>query len=129
MASVIYLDTHVLAWAFAGRTDLFPPGVRALLDEHDLLASPAAVLELQYLFEIGRTAEPAHTVVEVLEKEIGLKICDLPFRQVAEVALTQSWTRDPFDRLLVSQAALREAPFLTKDGDIRDHYSRAVWGS
>lgn len=33
MASLIYLDTHVVAWMFAGRTDLIPAGVQALLDQ------------------------------------------------------------------------------------------------
>src|SRR4051794_3725648 len=106
MAPLIYLDTHVVAWMFAGRTELIPESVRVLLDEHDLMISPAVKLELQYLFEIRRTAEPAKTVVETLTREVGLRVCDLPFAEVVEVALAQSWTRDPFDRLIVSQAAL-----------------------
>lgn len=127
MASLIYLDTHVVAWMFAGRTDLIPEKARLLLDQHDLLISPAVKLELQYLFEIRRTAEPAKTVLEALSREVGLKVCDLPFAEVVEVALAQSWTRDPFDRLIVSQAALRGAPLVSKDQDIRDHFPQAVW--
>lgn len=127
MASVIYLDTHVVAWMFAGRTDLIPDSVRILLDQHDLLISPAVKLELQYLFEIRRTAEPAKTVIEALAREVGLRVCDLPFAEVVEVALGQSWTRDPFDRLIVSQATLRGATLITRDGDIRDHFPQAVW--
>ena len=71
MAPLIYLDTHVVAWMFAGRTDLIPEKARALLDQHDLLISPAVKLELQYLFEIRRTAEPAKTVLEALSREVG----------------------------------------------------------
>ena len=128
MAPLIYLDTHVAAWLFAGRTDLLPAGVQAALEDSDLLISPAVVLELQYLFEIQRTAEPARVVVETLRREVGLEVCDLPFVQVAETALEQSWTRDPFDRLLVSQAILRGAPLLTRDRNIRDNCSLARWG-
>jgi PIN domain nuclease of toxin-antitoxin system len=91
------------------------------------MISPAVTLELQYLFEIRRTAEPARTVIETLTREVGLKVCDLPFAEVAEVALAQSWTRDPFDRLIVSQAALRGAALVSKDQDIRDHFQQAVW--
>lgn len=108
MAPLIYLDTHVAAWLFAGRTDLLPQTVWTLLDEHDLLVSPAVKLELQYLYEIGRTAEPARVVIEALGRDLGLKVCDLPFPDVAEIAVDQAWTRDPFDRLIVSQAMLRE---------------------
>ena len=128
MAPLIYLDTHVAAWMYAGRIDLLPAGVQSLLEEHDLLISPAVELELQYLFEVRRTAEPAATVVAALEREVGLTVCDLPFRKVVEVALTQSWTRDPFDRLIVSQAALRGLSLLNKDRLIRESFSPAVWG-
>jgi PIN domain nuclease of toxin-antitoxin system len=127
MAPLIYLDTHVVTWMFAGRLDLFPVQVRGLLDSSDLLISPAVQLELQHLFEIRRTAEPAKVVFESLAREVGLKVCDLPFPDVAEIALSLDWTRDPFDRLLVSQAELRQTPLITKDRHIRDHFPRAVW--
>jgi PIN domain nuclease of toxin-antitoxin system len=127
VAALIYLDTHIVAWLFAGRIELLPPAVRKMLDENDLLISPIVVLELQYLYEIRRTAEPAQVVVESLEDEIGLKVCDQPFAHVIGVALDQQWTRDPFDRILVAQAALLEAPLVTSDRNIRDHYPHAVW--
>lgn len=128
MAPLIYLDTHVVAWLFAGRTDLLPQAVQTLLDEHDLLISPLVRLELQYLYEIGRTAEPARVVIEVLEREVGLKVCDLPLSGVIEIAVDQTWTRDPFDRLIVSQAMLRGVALITKDKPIRDHFPKATWG-
>ena len=128
MAALIYLDTHVAAWLFAGRVELFPPVVRTLLEENELLVSPIVVLELQYLYEIQRTAEPARVVVESLEDTIGLKVCDQPFPPIIGAALDQQWTRDPFDRILVAHAALRGSPLVTRDQTIRDHYPQAVWG-
>jgi PIN domain nuclease of toxin-antitoxin system len=127
MASLIYLDTHLAAWLFAGKTDALPPRVRARIEENDLLISPAAVLVLQYLYEIERVAEPAQVVLDALGPEIGLKVCDLPFPRVAEAALGLGWTRDPFDRLIVAQSMVRGASLLTKDRTIHDHYPRAVW--
>jgi len=124
---LIYLDTHLVAWIFAGRIDLLPSTVQSLLDEHDLLISPAVELELQYLYEIQRTAKPARQVIEALGRDIGLGVCDLPFSHVVEVALEQSWTRDPFDRLIVSQAMLREATLVTRDQAIRANYPAATW--
>jgi len=127
VAALIYLDTHVAAWMFAGRTDLFPPAVQAYLETCDLLISPAVELELQYLFEIRRTAEPAQVVLEALAKEVGLKTCDLRFRDVIGIARGESWTRDPFDRLIVSQALLRQAPLVTRDRIIRSLCPLAFW--
>lgn len=127
MATVIYLDTHVAAWMFAGRTDLLPPHVRRLLEEREILISPIVGLELQYLFETGRTSEPAAVVLQALSQEVGLRVCDLPFPGVIEMAQREPWTRDPFDRIIVGQAALRKAPLVTKDAAIRSYYRRATW--
>lgn len=124
---MIYLDTHVVAWLYAGRPDLLSPVACSLIDEHDLLISPMVALELQYLFEVKRASKPAAVVIPFLQGEIGLGVCTLPFHKVAAVAIGLSWTRDPFDRLIVAQAALAAAPLVTKDETIREHYSRAVW--
>ena len=125
---MIYADTHVVAWLHAGRADLIPPRARTLMEDDSLLVSPMVVLELEYLFEAGRASESAHTVLQALGRDVGLRICDLPFAEVATKALRQSWTRDPFDRIIVAQAALRRAPLITKDATIRAHYDRALWG-
>ena len=42
--------------------------------------------------------------------------------------MRQSWTRDPFDRIIVAQAALRRTSLITKDAVIRADYNRALWG-
>jgi PIN domain nuclease of toxin-antitoxin system len=128
MAAVIYADTHVVAWLYAGRADLIPPRARRLIEDHPLLVSPMVALELEYLFETGRTSEPARGVLQALARDVGLRLCDLPFPDVAGAAVRQSWTRDPFDRIIVAQAALRRAPLITRDADIRAHYDRALWG-
>ncbi len=124
---MMYLDTHVVAWLFAGRPDLLPIRVRRRIERDDLVVSPMVVLELQYLFETKRTTEPAHIVIPALRNAIDLRVCDLPFSRVAETAAEQSWTRDPFDRIITSHAALRRAPLASKDATIRANYARAVW--
>lgn len=127
MAPLIYLDTHVAVWLFAGRADLLPPQARARIEESDLTVSPAVVLELQYLYEVERVTRPAQAVLDALVPEIGLKVCDLPFPRVVEAALGLGWTRDPFDRLIVAQAMIRGDALLTKDREIHDHYPQSVW--
>jgi PIN domain nuclease of toxin-antitoxin system len=127
MAPLTYLDTHVVAWLFSGRKDLLTAGVRVRIEESDLLISPAVKLELQYLYEIRRITSSAEQVVDSLRQEVGLRLCDLPFLQVIDAALEASWTRDPFDRLIASQATLRGATLLTKDGVLLTHCELASW--
>jgi PIN domain nuclease of toxin-antitoxin system len=125
--AVIYLDTHVVVWLFGQRFDLLSPMARSLIEGNDLYISPIVGLELQYLFETRRTSRPAQDLIETLTRDLGLVTCDLPFTEVARGAWRKSWTRDPFDRILVSQARLRGAPLLTKDATIRKRYQDAVW--
>jgi len=127
VASVIYLDTHVVTWLYAGRQDLLPDRVREAIQECDTLISPMVRLELQYLHEIGRTKASAAKVFQELSGVIGLKLCAHPFTKVIERAERQSWTRDPFDRVIVAQASLEKSMLATKDKSIRSHYERAVW--
>lgn len=124
---MIYLDTHVAAWLYAGRTDLLPALAKSLLDGNELLFSPMAGLELQYLFEIKKTTAPAAIVLDELRRSVGLTMCDLPFEDIVRLSLNETWTRDPFDRIIVAQAKLRGEPLLTKDRTLRSRYERAIW--
>lgn len=124
---MIYLDTHVVVWLYAGDLELLPQEVRELLEGEELVISPMVELELQYLYESGRTTQPGRVVVDTLDEEIGLARCGLPFGQVIAAALNQDWTRDPFDRVIVAQARARRLPLLTRDQTIRDHYREAIW--
>lgn len=124
---MIYLDTHVVAWLYAGKITLFPQYVQKMLAGEELLISPIVILELQYLFEIGRVSKKATDVVFDLEKKIGLKTCELKFSDVVEYAIKHDWTRDPFDRIIVAQASIRSKKIITKDETILENYRYAIW--
>lgn len=124
---MIYLDTHVMAWLYDGRVDLFSGEGRIRLETETLKASPMAVLELEYLFEIGRTAEPAPPVLAELGRKLGLVVCDLPWAEVVATAQGLKWTRDPFDRLIAAHALAGRAPLLTRDRALLEHAPGAFW--
>jgi PIN domain nuclease of toxin-antitoxin system len=117
----------VAAWLFAGDVERLSPAARAAIDADDLLVSPAVVLELQYLYETKRVAEAAERVVDDLRHRLHVQVCDLPFHDVVRHAVTLSWTRDPFDRLIVAQAAVRETRLVTKDRTLRKRYGASIW--
>lgn len=126
---MIYLDTHIVFWLYArgAGAPLTGRARRAILDSTDLRISPMVRLELQYLKEVGRTGATAAAVLDELAAVLGLRVCDAPFPAVVAGAESASWTRDPFDRLIVAQAALHDAPLVTKDARIHEIYSRSIW--
>ena len=124
---VTYLDTHVLIWLYEADAGRLSRVAAEQIEGDRLLVSPAVVLELQLLYEIQRLTQPGRIFVSKLAAEIGLEICQLDFQSVVDKAVHQKWVRDPFDRLIVAQAAANDAVLITKDENIRRHYKHALW--
>lgn len=127
METEAFLDTHILVWLYSGELERLSPKVKEILEEADLLVSPISLLEMDFLHEIGRLTVRGATIIRSLEEEIGLKVPSDPFLDVISEASGISWTRDPFDRLIVAHAKLRGSSLLTKDRTLRKHYARCVW--
>jgi PIN domain nuclease of toxin-antitoxin system len=128
VARLIYLDTHVVAWLYGlGPASLSTRAAELIEEADDLRCSPMVRLELQYLFEVGRTTAPAAEVLDALNAALGLVLCDAPFPAVVRAAESLGWTRDPFDRLVAAQASLFDAALVTKDELLHRHYQHAVW--
>ena len=82
---------------------------------------------LELLKEIGRLRIGGVTIVDDLRSRIGLEVCDLPFPKIIASANAITWTRDPFDRVIVGHAAAAAGSLLTKDRSIRRRFREAVW--
>lgn len=127
-ALIGYLDTHVVVWLANGSLERITKPARNAMEQSDLLISPMVMLELEYLHERNRITLPARDVFLKLEYEIGLRVCDLPFPRVANVALDEKWTRDSFDRMIVAQAKANGlATLVSADEEIQHHYPRTIW--
>lgn len=127
MATLIRLDTHVVAWLHAGLVDRFSDTAAELISACELVVSPMVDLELTHLFEIGRLRVTGADVVADLSERIGLRRSEVSVGALVAVASTLSWTRDPFDRLIVADALAAACPLLTKDEQIRARVDLARW--
>jgi PIN domain nuclease of toxin-antitoxin system len=109
---VILLDTHAVVWL-----DQHHPRTRKLARlASRLFVSPATLLELQLLEEIGRLRLRAH-VRGIVEHE-GWNVDEPDVIHWFEYAAEEFWTRDPFDRLIVAHARLRGFRLATADTQI-----------
>lgn len=127
MAAVIYFDTHAVV-ALYKDMDLLGKRAQALLrKQSDYAISPIVRLELQFLYEIQQIRHSPRQILRHLENAIGLAICGKSFEAVVELAEGFAWTRDPFDRIIVAQAALDLDHLITKDARMHEHYQKAVW--
>jgi len=124
---LIYLDTHIVVWLYAGLLEKFSHSVKTILNENEILISPIVRLELQYLYEIERVKQPASVLIADLANRIGIAVCKKDFNAVVGQAMTLTWTRDPFDRVIVANAKLNDNILISKDPNILEHYAHARW--
>jgi PIN domain nuclease of toxin-antitoxin system len=125
---ICYVDTQVAVWLAEANLAKLSQKALSLISIADLRISPMAVVELQYLYEIQRIVVSPPDILVKLNAEIGLTVCAHPFPIIAAVALGETWTRDPFDRIIVAHAkANGVAPLLTKDETIQANYQNARW--
>ncbi len=121
-----FIDTHVAVWLYAGEVERLSSVAVEAIESGWLAISPMVELELQFLHEIGRISVDAATVLQGLAS-LPLHIDATPFAAVSHAALDLTWTRDPFDRLIVAQAAASGGWLVSKDERIRQHFSRTLW--
>lgn len=121
------LDTHAVVFLWSGRVETFGREARNLLERARLLASPIVRLELAFLQEIGRIEPEPGRLLGDLAQAVGLALTDEPLDGLVRQAESLTWTRDPFDRLLVASAMLHELPFVTRDRVIHENFEGAVW--
>ena len=127
MDGVIRLDTHVIVWLYTGETEQLSAAAVAAIEQHELVVSPMVQMELSYLHEIGRLTIGGADIIADLERRIGLHRSDIPLDALVDTAAALTWTRDPFDRLIVADALVAGTSLLTKDRAIHERTTVASW--
>jgi PIN domain nuclease of toxin-antitoxin system len=126
--SIAYLDTHVAVYLHDGLVEKLSREAKRQIEGNDLLISPMVFLEFDYLFRRKRVSAGAEEIYRNLNADFGVSLCSVPFARIAWEALNTGWTQDPFDRIIVAQAAANHrAALITRDELIRENYNQAVW--
>ena len=78
-----------------------------------------ALLEFEYLRKINRVRLPAEEIAAALASDLGVRVCEVSFAGVGRQALSEGWTTDPFDRLIVAAAQVERLTVVTSDAQLR----------
>jgi PIN domain nuclease of toxin-antitoxin system len=124
-----YLDTSVAVWLAQGDLSrIAPAALDFIRSSANLLVSPMVALELAYLHEIDRIRLSSQDVLLKLGAELGVEVCGSSFPAQVTIAVNEKWTRDPFDRIIVSCAKANGlSPLVSSDEAIRKNYVKTVW--
>ena len=108
----VLLDTHVLIWWDEGRR--IAAEARQAIEEADsVYVSAVSAWEVAIKTGLGRL-RPTRTVEEAAS-ESGFLELPVTFRHAERVTRLPPHHRDPFDRMLVAQAAVEELTLVTRD--------------
>jgi PIN domain nuclease of toxin-antitoxin system len=125
--TVVYLDTHIVAWLYEGLTEKLTERARKAIEDSELYIGQMVRLELQYLYEIGRLKERPGKIINYLSRAINLQTSNMSLQEIMDRASSISWTRDVFDRILVAEAAATASGFITADSNIRTNLKYTIW--
>ncbi len=106
---MILLDTNAFIWLEAGHPRAAPLGAGPFA------LSPASVLELAYLVELGKLRPSQPDFLAALGDHPFIRIDNIHASPWFLRAATLTWTRDPFDRLIAAHALHRGWKLATGD--------------
>jgi PIN domain nuclease of toxin-antitoxin system len=115
----LLLDTHVLLWLLAGESDRFGPNAVDALRDQATMVSAATVWEIAIKRRLGKLKAPS-TLVQTVAAA-GIRLLSVTAVHAEHVADLPDHHRDPFDRLLISQAQLEHLALISGDSVVRSY--------
>jgi PIN domain nuclease of toxin-antitoxin system len=126
----LLLDTCTFLWIAAGSGKV-PPRARALNQaaENEVYLSAASAWEISLKHAIGRLPlpEPPQHFVPAEREAHGIQLLPIDEESALHLSLLPHLHRDPFDRMLVSQAIVHGLTILTPDPLITQYPARSSW--
>ena len=122
----LLLDTHAVLWFLSGDERLGASARRHLIDDSNLvLLSAAVVWEIAIKRSLGELAVPEEYLSLLLGA--GVQTLAITVEHAAAVVGLPPHHRDPFDRMLVAQAAIEGAALVSRDEALRPYDVTLIW--
>jgi PIN domain nuclease of toxin-antitoxin system len=115
----LLLDTHVVLWQLAGSARLGQSAQAAIEQADELAFSVVSFVEIGVKASIGKLVVPPELRDHVVGS--GLRVLGLTPEHALAVTELPLHHRDPFDRLLISQARAERMSILTADARFADY--------
>ena len=126
----LLLDTHAFLWWIADSPELPKRARRAIASAgNECLVSAASCWEMAIKVSIGKLELPG-TVERFVPHHMmlnGFRELSIDMRHAAGVARLPFHHRDPFDRLLVSQAVEEDLPIVSADRSFEKYGVTRIW--
>jgi PIN domain nuclease of toxin-antitoxin system len=124
------LDTHTLLWAFNGDPALSSRARRAIEDgSNEILVSAASAWEIATKVRLGKlpTGEQLIGEFERYLARLGFDSLPISLAQAVRAGALLGEHRDPFDRMLISQAQIENVPIISNDRIFDAYHVKRIW--
>ncbi len=121
------LDTHALLWV-VGSPERVPMTVRAIIESHQVKVSVVSLWEL--IVKKNRKSAPVREPLAWWEQHVTraeTEVIPIRVSHVAELDRLPQIHRDPFDRMLVAQAAAENCALVSRDSTLARYGAPVVW--
>jgi PIN domain nuclease of toxin-antitoxin system len=126
----LLLDTHAFLWWVEDAPPLSRKARSAIADpSNECLLSLASCWEMAIKLSLGKLKLRSPLVRFIPEQLAtnGFTLLEIDFRDVARVSALKFHHRDPFDRLLASQAIGRQLAVVSADPVFRKYGVKRLW--
>jgi PIN domain nuclease of toxin-antitoxin system len=126
----IILDTQAFLWLGADSPLLSKKAKKLFSDaKNDLYLSLASIWEMAIKSSLGKLKfhKPIETFILDKLQENSIQQLGIDFRHVTRVSALPFHHRDPFDRLIISQALEEKMPVLSSDSAFDQYGVERLW--
>lgn len=126
----VLLDTHIFLWIFT-EPQRFSKQARLFVEDitnHDFFLSDASAWEASIKYGLGKLhlPEPPESFFSTRVRRADYRRLRIDLDHVTKVHSLPKIHRDPFDRLLISQAAIEDMTILSDDPVFADYEIRSI---
>ncbi|HEX5200915.1 type II toxin-antitoxin system VapC family toxin [Paractinoplanes rhizophilus] len=112
----LLLDTHIALWAITGDATLDEDFLDRLRRDPDVFLSPVSLWEITIKQATGKLTGPADLAERV--RDMGFRELPVTYAHAIAAGRLPPHHRDPFDRMLVAQAAVEGLTLVSRDESI-----------
>jgi PIN domain nuclease of toxin-antitoxin system len=127
----VLLDTHAFLWWIADDPQLSPRARRILgAGANEVYFSAASGWEIAIKARLGRLSVAGAEVGSFVAEQVaanGFKVLPINLTHALKTYSLPDHHKDPFDRLLVAQAATEELALVSADRQLAAYKVRIVW--
>lgn len=126
----LLLDTHTFIW-WDSQPDRLSQRVLELCTapEHTVMVSMVSLLEIQIKHQLGKLAlaQPLPDIIQHQQEQNEIILLSIQPAHIYALGNLPDHHRDPFDRLLVTQAQMEDCTLLSKDPQVAMYPANVIW--